>query len=187
MTAPAPAPKAVRVYMRTDGQPLTFSARARSSITASPTWCSSPCDARFLPGQYQLKLNDVPVNGPVQLSNPGTLHGQFESREASREAGWLALNVGGILGGVFLTVGALGGPSWAYLAGGGSLAAGGVLFLITYRADRASVTFTPADPIDVRGLPLAETRSDNGPSAARVSDRAALGSTPRGLGFQIVF
>ncbi|HWZ89193.1 MAG TPA: hypothetical protein VNW92_10095, partial [Polyangiaceae bacterium] len=112
-----PAPRTVRVFMRSGTDPLLFSARAKNNDGA-PTLCSAPCDARLLPGDYQLRLNGVVVDGPVKVGHPGTLQGKIESREGSREGGWLALNVGGILGGVFITVAALGGPSWTYVAGG---------------------------------------------------------------------
>jgi hypothetical protein len=183
-----PARPTVRVFMRTDNEPLVFSARAQNS-DGTPTLCSSPCDERFVPGDYQLRLNGVAVEGPVKLLNPGTLHGEFISREGSREGGWLALNVGGILGGVFITVAALGGPSWAYIAGGGSLTAGGVIFLVTYRADSAKVSFSPGEPSDMRGLPPAVPAQDNssGPSRGVNLDRPGLGTQARGLGFRIDF
>lgn len=181
-----PARPTVRVFMRTENEPLVFSARAKNN-DGTPTLCSSPCDERFLPGDYQLKLNGVAVEGPVKLVNPGTLHGQFISREGSREGGWLALNVGGILGGVFITVAALGGPSWAYIAGGGSLTAGGLLFLVTYRADSAHVSFTPGEPIDMRGLPPPAPAQENGSGPNVRLDRPGLGTEARGLGFRIQF
>lgn len=180
--APAAAPP-VRVYMRSESRPLAFSARATASHGAA-SWCVAPCNAQLQPGDYQLKLNGVVASDSVSLRAPGTLHGEFHSREASRSGGWLALNVGGILGGVFITVGALGGPSWAYVAGGGSLAAGGVLFVLTYRADSASVSFTPGEPLDVRGMPAPQTRSS---SVETRSDHAGLASQARGLGFRVTF
>ena len=192
-TSSAAAPLAtpsVRVYMRSGTDPLLFSARAKNN-DGTPTLCSAPCDARFPPGEYQLRLNGVVVDGPVRLARPGTLHGKFESREASREGGWLALNVGGILGGVFITVAALGGPSWTYVAGGGSLLSGGVIFVLTYRADRASVSFTPGDPVDVRGLPPPVPTQDNssGPTqdASLARPGAGVAAQARGLGFRIAF
>src|SRR4051812_21867999 len=51
-----PAPKAVRVYMRSGTDPLLFSARAKND-DGTPTLCSAPCDAQLLPGDYQLRLN----------------------------------------------------------------------------------------------------------------------------------
>ena len=180
--APAKTEQAVRVYMRSDGVPLSFSARERAN-NGEPTWCVSPCNAEFRPGDYQLKLNGVAADESVSLRKQGTLRGEFHSRNASRNGGWLALNVGGILGGVFITVGALGGPSWAYIAGGGSLAAGGILFVVTYRADSATVTFTPGDPPDVRGMPEPASTSAN----AAPLDRARFGSSSRGLGFRVAF
>jgi hypothetical protein len=183
-----PARPTVRVFMRADDEPLVFSARAKNS-DGTPTLCSSPCDERFLPGDYQLRLNGGAVEGQVRLLNPGTLHGEFISREGSREGGWLALNVGGILGGVFITVAALGGPSWAYIAGGGSLTAGGAIFLVTYRADSAKVSFSPGEPVDVRGLPPPVPAQDNssGPSHGANLDRPGLGTQARGLGFRFDF
>jgi len=175
----------VRVYMRSDGQPLTFSARAKTSPSA-PTWCVAPCSARLTPGDYQVKLNGVLADGAVALRKPGTLQGQYHSREASRSGGWLALNVGGILGGVFITTAALGGPSWAYVAGGGSLAAGGVIFLLSYRADSAQVSFTPGEPLDMRGMPNSETGPAGG-AALAPADRANFASQARGLGFRVMF
>lgn len=185
-SAQAPAPPRLRVYMRTDGQPLTFSAREHSS-TAEPTWCISPCNAAFAPGDYQLRLNGVLADDSVQLRRTGTLRGELHSHEASRSGGWLALNVGGIVGGVFITVGALGGPSWAYIAGGGSLLAGGVTFLVTYRADSATVTFSPSEPLDVRGMPLPSEAASKGASLFDGADRARFGAQARGLGFQVAF
>jgi len=180
----APAP--VRVYMRSAGQPLTFSAREHSN-KGEPTLCVSPCNAAFAPGTYRLRLNGVLADDSVQLGKPGTLHGELLSREASRSGGWLALNVGGIVGGVFITVGALGGPSWAYVAGGGSLLAGGVTFLVTYRADSASVTFTPGEPLDVRGMPLPPEPASQGASRLDAPDRSRFGAQARGLGFRVAF
>jgi hypothetical protein len=181
--APAPLP-ALRVYMRTEDEPLTFSARARSN-TGTPTLCVAPCDAGLLPGDYQLKLNGVTVDGYVPLREPGTLHGELHSRAGARAGAWLALNVGGILGGVFVTVAALGGPSWAYIAGGGSLAAGGVLFVVSYRPDRASISFTPGEPLDVRGMPAPQGAGSG--SAANLSDRPNAGLQARGFGFRLEF
>jgi hypothetical protein len=176
--------------MRSGSEPLLFSARARNN-PGTPTLCAAPCDAKLLPGDYQLRLNGVAVDGPIRLHRPGTLEGKLESREGSREGGWLALNVGGILGGVFITVAALGGPSWTYVAGGGSLLSGGVIFVLTYRADRASVSFSPSEPADVRGLPPAEpaNRSSSGPTPSASFDRArpGFGAQARGLGFKIAF
>jgi hypothetical protein len=176
--------------MRSGTDPVTFSARAENS-DGTPTQCAAPCDAKFLPGDYRLRLNGVPVEGAVKLVNPGTLQGKFESREASREGGWLALNVGGILGGVFITVAALGGPSWTYIAGGGSLLSGGVIFVLTYRADRASVSFAPGEPVDVRGLPppMPTQENSSGPTHSASDDRvrSGLGAQARGLGFRIAF
>ena len=177
--------------MRSGTEPLVFSMRAKNNDGA-PTLCSAPCDAQLLPGDYHLRLNGVAVEGPMALARPGTLEGRFESREASREAGWLALNVGGILGGVFITVAALGGPSWAYIAGGGSLLSGGVIFVLTYRADRATVSFSPGEPVDVRGLPPSVPAQDNssGPTDhARLErvDRPGFGAETRGLGFRVSF
>jgi hypothetical protein len=178
----------LRIYMRSDRAPLTFSARERASHD-TPKWCIAPCDTQLPPGDYQLKLNGVTTDGGnLALRAPGTLHGEYHSLEAARSAGWLALNVAGIIGGVFLTVGALGGPTWAYLAGGGSLAAGGIVFLVSYRADRATVSFTPGEPLDVRGL-SAPAPAATGASGAALGlpDRATFGSQARGLGFRISF
>lgn len=178
----------LRIYMRSDRTPLTFSARERKSQD-TPTWCIAPCDTQLPAGDYQLKLNGVTTDGGnLALSAPGTLHGEYHSREAARTAGWLALNVGGIIGGVFITVGALGGPSWAYLAGGSSLAAGGIVFLVSYRADRATVSFTPGEPLDVRGLPAPSAPATGASNASlALPDRATFGSQARGLGFRISF
>jgi len=168
--------------MRTDNEPLTFSARAETNHGA-PNLCTAPCDAGLLPGNYELKLNGVVVNGPVALRQSGTWHGELHSHAGERAGAWLGLNVGGILGGVFITVAALGGPSWAYIAGGGSLAVGGVIFVATYRADRATVSFTPGEPLDVRGMPLPQSAS----AALRTPDSAHFGSAARGLGFRLEF
>lgn len=178
-TLPAP----LRVYMRNEGTPLTFSAHAESGH-ATPTWCISPCDVRLAPGDYQLKLNGQAVDGNVALREPGTLHGEYQSRAAARSAAWLALNVGGIIGGVFITVGAVGGPRSTFIIGGSVIAGASAIFFITYRADRASINFTPDPPADVRGMP--DPASMSGSRQASL-ERPSAGSTPRGLGFRIAF
>jgi hypothetical protein len=177
--------------MRSGREPLLFSVR-KTSNRGTPSLCSAPCDATLVPGEYQLRLNGVPVDGPVQLSRPGTLEGKLDSREASREGGWLALNVGGILGGVFITVAALGGPSWTYAAGGGSLLSGGVIFALAYRADRASVSFVPNEPADVRGLPppAPTDHHSTGPTpnaGLELKDRPGFGARMPGLGVRFTF
>lgn len=184
--SPEPVPiKPLRFYLRAGHQPLTFSERAKASRVA-PTWCVAPCNIELAPGDYQLKLNGVLASDSLSLRRSGTLQGQYHSRERSRSAGWLALNVGGILGGVFVTVAALGGPSWAYVAGGGSLAAGGLVFLVTYRADSASVSFAPGEPIDMRGMPLPESQAA-GRARSEFRDRLGLTSQGRGLGLRVAF
>lgn len=175
----------LRVYMRTKGQPLTFSARAQRNRGA-PEWCVAPCDARLAPGHYQLHLNGTAVEGGVVLSRSGTWHGELHSREAARSGGWLALNFGGIIGGVFITVAALGGPSWGYAVGGGTIAAAGLIFTISYRADRATVSFTPDEPGDVRGMPEPLHRTPPLRGAARI-DGATPNWAMRSLGFRIQF
>jgi hypothetical protein len=185
-TAPEAPPTVlppVRVYMRNEGSPLTFAARAKSG-PAAPTWCISPCDAQLTPGDYQLKLNGQAVDGTVALHQPGTLHGAYESRANARSGAWLALNLGGIIGGVFITVGLAGGPTTAFAVGGGVLAGAGTIFLITYRSDRASISFTPDPPADVRGMPDPATTSGSRHASL---ERPSPGSTPRGLGFRIAF
>jgi hypothetical protein len=175
--------------MRSGTEPLVFWARAEDPAS-SPTLCTAPCDARFLPGKYELKLNGVRVEGAVKLGQQGTLQGTLVSREGSREGGWLALNVGGILTGVFVTIAALGGPKWAYAAGGGALLSGGVIFALTYRADRASVSFSPSQPSDMRGLPPPVPAEDNnsGPALSSSADRArGLGAQAHSVGFQLAF
>jgi hypothetical protein len=179
--APATAP--LRVYMRNEGTPLTFSARTESGKD-SPSWCISPCDLRLAPGDYQLKLNGVTASDPLSLRQPGTLRGEYQSRAGARSAAWLALNIGGIIGGVFITVGVAGGPPSVFYIGGGVLAGAGAIFLITYRADRASISFTPDPPPDVRGIPDPATMSGARHSSL---DRPSLGATPRGVGFRIAF
>ena len=120
------------------------------------------------------------------LSRSGTWHGELRSREAARSAGWLALNFGGIIGGVFITVAALGGPSWGYAVGGGTIAAAGVIFTISYRADRATVSFTPDEPSDVRGMP--EPLNGAPPlRGAAIIDGAGTNWATRGLGFRMRF
>jgi hypothetical protein len=138
----------------------------------------------LLPGEYQLKLNGLKVSDSVKLREPGTLHGQYQSRSGTRSAAWLALNVGGIIGGVFITIGLAGGSKNAFYVGGGVLAGATAIFFITYRSDRASISFTPEPPPDVHGMP--------DPSSMTVTrhaslDRLSLGATPRGLGFRITF
>lgn len=179
--AHASTSNSVRVYMRTGDLPLTFSMREQSN-TGEPTWCVAPCNTALAPGAYQLRLNGVLADERVQLRRSGTLHGELHSREGSRSAGWLALNVGGIVGGVFITAAALGGPSWAYVAGGGTLLAGGVTFLVTYRADSATVTFSPDEPLDVRGMPLSPARS----AVFEVPD-ARFSAQRRALGLRVAF
>ena len=168
--------------MRAENEPLTFVARAQSS-SGAPNVCSTPCDAGLPRGDYELKLNGVIVSGPVALQQPGTWHGELHSRAGARAGAWLGLNVGGILGGVFITVAALGGPSWAYIAGGGSLAAGGVIFVVAYRADRATVSFTPGEPLDVRGMPAPQGEG----AALAAPDRASFAAQAHGLGFRLEF
>ncbi len=175
----------VRVYMRTDAEPLGFSARPKHAAR-SATWCVAPCDAGFVPGDYELKLNGVFVGQAVSLRKTGTLRGEFHSHAGARAGAWLGLNVGGIVGGVFLTVAALGGPGWSTLAGGGSLVAGGAIFLLSYRADRATVSFTPGEPADVRGMPATQGPSAGG-EATYFSDRATFGSQARGFGLRLTF
>jgi len=178
------AARPMRLFLRGDGL-LTFSVRGRHSSRETPSFCVAPCDARLVPGDYELRLNGVVADPSFSLRRSGTLEGRFHSREASRSAGWLALNLGGIIGGVFLTVGALGGSSWTYIAGGGSLATAGVIFAVTYRADTASVSFVPSEPLDVRGMPEPEPLASSGLLA--VPDGQSLGSQARGLGFRVVF
>jgi len=187
-SAAPPEPPKVQVYLRSGIDPVLFSARAAHSA-GTPALCTAPCELKLSPGDYHLRLNGVPVEGKVALSRPGTLEGKLESREAGREGAWLALNVGGILGGVFVTVAALGGPSWTYVAGGGSLLGGGAIFVLTYRSDRATVSFTPSDPEDIRGLPppLPTDTNSSGPLHAAGLDRPRLGEQARGLGFRIAF
>ncbi|HYP78078.1 MAG TPA: hypothetical protein VER12_19030 [Polyangiaceae bacterium] len=181
--AAAPAPAPVRVFMRNEGAPLTFSARAKST-PAQPTSCISPCDAHLLPGDYQLKLNGLAVEDTLTLRQPGTLHGEYHSRAGTRSGAWLALNIGGIIGGVFITVGVAGSSKNAFYVGGGVLAGSAAIFFITYRSDRASFSFTPDPPADVRGMP--EPAPMSGPRHAGL-ERSSLGSTPRGVGFRIAF
>jgi len=179
------AARPMRLFLRGDGL-LTFSVRGRHSSRETPSFCVAPCDARLVPGDYELRLNGVVADPSFSLRRSGTLEGHFHSREASRSAGWLALNLGGIVGGVFLTVGALGGASWTYIAGGGSLATAGVIFAVTYRADTASVSFVPGEPLDVRGMPEPEVPLASSALHA-VPDGQSLGSQARGLGFRVVF
>jgi len=169
--------------MRSEGGPLTFSARPEANHGAS-TWCISPCDRHLSPGGYQLELNGRAIDGTVTLRQPGTLHGEYLSRAGMRSSAWLALNVGGIIGGVFITVGMAGGSKPAFAVGGGVLAGAGVIFVLTYRSDRASISFTPDPPSDVREMPDPATLSGARHAAL---ERNSLGSTPRGLGFRIAF
>lgn len=181
--AAATSPAPVRVYMRNEGSPLTFSAQPTSSHKP-PTWCVSPCDAQFLPGDYQLKLNGLKVEDTLKLHQPGTLHGEYHSRAGTRSGAWLALNVGGIIGGVFITVGVASSSKGAFYIGGGVLAAATAIFFITYRTDRATVSFAPEPPPDTRGMPA--PAPSNGPRHASL-DVPSFGSTPRGLGFRVAF
>ncbi|HKO53585.1 MAG TPA: hypothetical protein VJV79_38010 [Polyangiaceae bacterium] len=185
-SAPAAQPTSspsLRVYLRSEGAPLTFSTHVESGH-GSPTWCISPCDVRLSPGEYQVALNGRAVDGRVALQRPGTLRGEYQSRAASRSAAWLALNLGGVIGGVFVTVGAINGSPAAFAVGGGVLAGATAIFFITYRADRASVSFTPEPPPDVHGIP--EPAAMSGSRQAFV-EPTAPGSTPRGVGFRIAF
>ncbi|HEY0464919.1 MAG TPA: hypothetical protein VGC79_11945, partial [Polyangiaceae bacterium] len=185
-TAPAaasPAPASVRVYMRNQGAPLTYSVHPKSGH-ASPTWCISPCDARLLPGDYQLKLNGVKVGDTLTLRQPGTLHGEYQSYAGTRQGAWLALNVGGIVGGVFMTVGLASSSYTAFAIGGGVLAGATAIFFITYRSDRAKLSFTADLPPDVRGMPDPANLSGTRHAAL---ERSSIGSPARGLGFRIAF
>jgi len=177
----APAP--LRVFMRNEGPPLTFAAHAESDHRAPVAWCISPCDVRLSPGDYRLELNGRAVEGAVAVRQPGTLQGEYQSRAAARSAAWLALNLGGIVGGVFLTVGVAGSSPAAFAAGGGVLVGATAIFFITYRADRAKVSFTPDPPSDVRGMPEPATVRGSHASLEPQNPR----STPRGLGFRITF
>ena len=181
--APPTAPAPLRVYMRNEGSPLTFSARTESGH-GTPTWCVSPCDAHLAPGDYRLKLNGVTADDTVALRQPGTLHGEYQSRSGLRSAAWLAANLGGIIGGVFITVGIAGGSKTAFYVGGGVLVGAGAIFFITYRADRATVSFTPDPPPDVRGMPDPATMSGSRHASL---EHPSPSSTPRGLGFRIAF
>lgn len=175
---------ALRVYMRSDGQPLVFSARANTSRLA-PNACVSPCNVALAPGDYVLRLNGVLASESLSVRTPGTLYGQYHSQRAWRDGGYLALNVGGIIGGVFITVAALGGPSWAYAAGGGSLAASGLIFLVTYRSDSATISFSPEEPIDARGMPAPVPVGRRALPA--LPERSSSRDQPRGLSLRVVF
>jgi len=183
--AASPAGASVRVFMRNEGPPLTFSAHAESKAgDKSPTWCISPCDARLLPGDYQLTLNGVKAGDALTLRQPGTLHGEYISHAGAREGAWLALNVGGIIGGVFITVGIAGSSPTGFALAGGAIAGGTAIFFITYRTDRAKVSFAPDPPPDVRDMPEPATMSGTRHAALEPS---TLGGAPRGLGFRLVF
>jgi len=182
-TAPAPAPAPVRVYMRNEGAPLKFSAQPASG-QGTRAWCISPCDVHLSPGDYQLELNGRTVDTKLPLNRPGTVHGEYESRAGTRSAAWLALNLGGIIGGVFITVGIAGSSKNAAYVGGGVLAAATAIFFITYRSDRASISFSPETPPDTRGMP--EPAPAGGPRRAAL-EPSSLHSMPRGLGFRIAF
>ena len=177
----APAP--VRLYMRNAGPPLTFSAQPESAQGTRAS-CISPCDVRLSPGDYRLKLNGRAVDDPLPLRRAGTLHGEYESRAGLRSSAWLALNLGGIIGGVFITVGAINSSPAGVAVGGGVLVGAGAIFVITYRADRATVSFTPDPPPDVRGMPEPATMS--GARQASLEPTSPR-SMPRGLGFRIAF
>lgn len=181
-TAAAKAAEPVRVYMRNEGSPLTFSAQSESAHEQT-SWCVSPCDTRLAPGDYQLNLNGVKVRDTVKVRQPGTLHGVYDSRAGTRSAAWLSLNVGGIIGGVLLTVSVAGSSKNAFYFGAGVLAASTAIFFITYRADRATVSFTPDPPPDVRNMPDPAVMSG---SRHAMLERPSPGSTP-GLGFRIAF
>ena len=175
----------VRVFMRNEGPPLTFSAHAESGAgDKHPTWCISPCDAQLLPGDYQLKLNGVKAGDALTLRQPGTLHGEYVSHAGAREGAWLALNVGGIIGGVFITVGIASSSPTGFALAGGALVGGTAIFFITYRADRAKVSFSPDPPPDVRDMPDPAQMSG---TRHAVLEPSSLGSSTRGLGFRLVF
>jgi hypothetical protein len=178
-TAPAP----VRVYMRNEGGPLTYSAQSESGHAPS-TWCISPCEAQLAPGDYRLKLNGLKVDDTLKLRRAGTLRGEYHSRAGTRSAAWLSLNIGGIIGGVFLTVGLAGGSKNNFYVGAGVLAAATGIFFITYRTDRATVSFVPELPPDVHDMP--DPGVGSGARHASL-DRPSWGSTPRGLGFRVAF
>jgi hypothetical protein len=69
--------------------------------------CDGPCTANLSPGSYRLALAKggrvVPVSGPVVVSGPATLRGQFIDRSSLRAAG-LALGVAGAVGGFVMIV-----------------------------------------------------------------------------------
>ncbi|HET7538223.1 MAG TPA: hypothetical protein VFK05_00075 [Polyangiaceae bacterium] len=182
-TAAASEPETVRVFMRNQGAPLTFSARPERGPGVA-TWCISPCDARLAPGDYRLKLNGLAIDDTLKLQRPGTLRGEYESHSGMRSAAWLAANLGGIIGGVFITVGLAGGPKWAYAAGGGVLVGATAIFFITYRRDRASFSFSADPPPDVRDMP--DPASMSGTRHAAL-ERPRFGSEPRGLGLRVAF
>jgi len=169
--------------MRNEGSPLTYSAHSESGHEPS-TWCISPCEAQLAPGDYQLKLNGVKVEDTLKLRRAGTLRGEYHSRAGTRSAAWLSLNIGGIIGGVFLTVGVAGASKNNYYVGAGVLAAATAIFFITYRTDRATVSFAPEAPSDVHDMPDPAVISGSRHASL---DRPSLGSTPRGLGFRVEF
>ena len=181
--AAATAPQNVRVYMRNEGSPLTFSAQPQSGPGAA-TWCVSPCDTHLAPGNYRLKLNGVAVDDTLSLRKPGTLHGEYHSHTGRRSAAWLALNVGGIVGGVLLTVGLTGNSKGTAIVGSGVLVGAAAIFFITYRSDRATISFNPDPPPDVRGMPDPATMSGARHSSLEPS---SFGSLPRGLGVRVAF
>jgi len=75
-------------------------------------------------------------------------------------------------------------PSSAYATSGVSLAGASAIFLLVYRTDRASVSFTPDPPLDVRGMPPSARLAGSGNLS---SERASIGSTRPGLGLRIAF
>jgi hypothetical protein len=168
--------------MRSGTSPVTFSIQASANHGAA-SFCIAPCETELLPGDYRLALNGLAVDGTVALRRSGTLNGEYHSRGATRSGAWLALNVGGIIGGVFLTVGALGGSKSAFIVGGSVLAASGLIFLVTYRADRGTIRFTPGEPEDVRGMPAASAAD----AALSVPEERGLVAKPQGLGFRVAF
>jgi len=181
--APPTTSAPLHVYLRSDGPPLTFSAHAESG-QGRASWCISPCDVQLAPGDYRLALNGRALDDAVAVRRPGTLHGEYQSRAGTRSAAWLALNVGGIIGGVFITAGIAASSVTGVAVGGGVLAGATAIFFITYRSDRAVVSFTPDPPPDVRGMP--DPAPMSGPRHAFL-EPTSLGSTPRGLGFRIAF
>jgi hypothetical protein len=169
--AEAPAPPA-RLYLRSETRAAAVTVRPDASRALAAT-CVAPCEADLAPGKYRLELDGIASQSAFDVNGTRTAHAHVDSRTGSRAAGLVALNVGGVIGFTMLGIGALGGPSWVYYSGGGTLLASGGAFLLLYRSDRVAWSLTPGAPTDLDQ------------SAALPADRRNTARS--GLGLRVAF